>query len=491
MKNIKKYISILFISVLFSACNNLDELNENPNYVNETHPQLLLTEIASNAFQVEGTRALYASRMLIQTGEENNYQYFKWGNGSYASYNDLRQITKMIEEAHRIENSNYLAIGKFFRAYYFYKLSLMFGDIPYSEALGGETGNYQPRYDSQEKVFAGIINELDEAASLINIDTAIDGDIIYNGNPTNWLKLINSFQLKVLMTLSGKDEVEGITISEKFNEVYKRGEIINSLDENAHLVFVDQQDSRYTEFNSSSYGSSMFMSATFVDLLKELKDNRLFLIAEQTSSAASEGKPINDFESYNGGDPIANYSVISETLVANGNISKVNARYYTNPTTEPHNILSYWEVEYILAEAAVREWINSDASQHYENAIQANFEFYRNHAEEFNEYLSEAYVDLYIEQENVNLPTGNKEILLEKIITQKYLTTFLQGGWTQYYDYLRTGYPHFKFTNASTPPKRFVYPNDEYNNNTRNLEEAINSQFNGNDGIRETPWWLN
>ena len=491
MKNIKKYLSILVMALLFNACHNLDEINDNPNYVNETHPQLLLTEIASNAFQVEGTRALYASRMIIQTGEENNYQFYKWGNGSFAPYNELRQVTKMIEEAQRIENSNYVAIGKFFRAYYFYKLSLSFGDIPYSEALAGETGNYQPGYDSQERVFAGIINELDEAAGLINDNETIDGDIIYNGNPINWLKLINSFQLKVLMTLSGKEQAEGINISEKFNEVYQRGNLINSLDENAQLVFVDQQDSRYTEFNSSSYASSMFMSATFVDLLKELKDNRLFIIAEQTSSATSEAKPIEDFESYNGGDPTANYSLISETLVADGNISKVNARYYTNPTTEPHNILSYWEIEYILAEATVREWINSDASQHYENAVRANFEFYRNHAEEYNMYLSEAYVNQYLSQENVKLPVADKEVLLERILTQKYLTSFLQGGWTQYYDYLRTGYPYFKFTNANTPPKRFVYPNDEYNNNTRNLEEAINSQFNGNDGIRETPWWLN
>ena len=484
------FINLLLISLFLHGCQDLDDLNENPNYVTQTHPQLLLTEIASTAFQVQGTSALYASRVLIQTGEENDYQYFKWGNGSFDDYNDLRQVTKMIEEARRIGNLNYEAVGKFFRAYYFYKLTLEFGDIPYTQALEGENGTYQPAYDSQEEVFEGIISELDEAATMIVEETSIDGDIIYGGDPSKWKKLINSFELKVLITLSNKEQVGDYKVAEKFREVYNRGPRINSLADNAQLVFIDQQASRYTEFNSSSYGSSMFMSSTFIDLLQELEDPRLFVVAEQTAAAASEGRPVTDFESYNGGDPAENYSVINETLVASGEISKVNNRYYTDPTNEPHNILSFWEVEFILAEAAMRGWINSDPATHYENAIRANFEFYRTYAEDYSVYFTEEMVNEYLNQQQVALPAGDEDLAIEKIITQKYLTTFLQGGWTQYYDYLRTGYPEFVYPSGATPPTRFVYPIYEYNNNTANLDAAINSQFNGNDGIRQISWWL-
>lgn len=490
MKRVVIYINLLLLGLFLHGCQDLDDLNENPNYVSETHPQLLLTEIAAETFQVQGTSALYASRMLIQTGEENSYQYFKWGNGSFGDYNDLRQVTKMIEEAQRIGNLNYEAIGKFFRAYYFYKLTLQFGDIPYSEALQGEDGTYQPAYDSQEAVFEGIIAELDEASSMIVEEEQIDGDIIYGGDTLKWKKLINSFELKVLLTLSNKEQVGSFDVAEKFRDVYNRELRINSLADNAQLVFIDQQGSRYTEFNSSSYGSSMFMSATFVDLLQDIEDPRLFIVADQTPAAASAGLAIDDFEAYNGGDPSENYSVINETLVANGEISKVNYRYYTDPTNEPHNILSYWEVEFILAEAAARGWINADPSTHYQNAIRANFEFYRTYAEDYAEYMTEDFVDEYLNQDQVALSAGNEEVTIEKILTQKYLTSFLQGGWTQYYDYLRTGYPEFAYPSGSTPPVRFVYPIDEYNNNTANLDAAINSQFGGNDGIRQVTWWL-
>ncbi|HCV83058.1 MAG: SusD/RagB family nutrient-binding outer membrane lipoprotein [Zunongwangia sp.] len=490
MKKLVIYTLIILLGFITKSCQDLDELNENPNNVSQTHPQLLLTEISAEAFQVAGTSPLYASRMLIQTGEENDYQYFKWGNGSFGEFNDLRQVTKMIEEAERISSPNYIAIGKFFRAYYFYQLSLRFGDIPYSEALKGESeDDFQPSYDSQETVFEGIITELDEAASMIEEDVAIEGDIIFNGDARKWLKLINAYELKLLISLSNKTTAGSINIVSKFQEVYARGMMISSLEDNAQLVFQDQQDSRYTEFNSSSYGSSMYMSATYIDLLKQLKDPHLFIVAEQTSSAASQGLDINNFDSYNGGSPSENYSVINETLVASGNISKVNARYYTDPTTEPHNILSYWEVEFILAEASLRGWINDQPATHFENAIRANFEFYRSNASAYSEYLSVEEVEEYLGQAALGLE-GTEEEQLETIITQKYIATFLQAGWSQYYDYLRTGYPEFDYPTGQTPPYRFVYPVEEYNNNTKNLEAAINAQFGGNDGIRQLPWWL-
>lgn len=65
--------------------------------------------------------------------------------------------------------------------------------------------NYQPAYDSQEVVLAGILKELEEADKMLEgSDEIISGDIIYNGNLVNWRKLINAYRLRILMSLSGK-----------------------------------------------------------------------------------------------------------------------------------------------------------------------------------------------------------------------------------------------------------------------------------------------
>ena len=92
----------------------------------------------------------------------------------------------MSEEAG--EGSAYQALAHFFRANYFYQLALDFGSIPYTDALKAETdANYQPAYDSQEVVLAGILKELEEADKMLEgSDEIISGDNIYNGTKENW-----------------------------------------------------------------------------------------------------------------------------------------------------------------------------------------------------------------------------------------------------------------------------------------------------------------
>ena len=241
-----KKIGILFsltVLMALTGCQDLSELNENPNNVSETHPQLLLTNIASNAFGVQGTGALYASRILVQTDGENNNQYYNWDRASFDDYNMLGEVTKMMQEAERIESGEYMALAKFFRAYYFYNLTLTFGDIPYSEALQGETGElYLPKYDTQKEVFMGILQELSEANNLLEGNTnIIAGDIIYSGNTAQWQKLVNSFRLKILMTLSKKEADTDLNVINAFASIYNNEPLMESNDDNGQLVFLDEE----------------------------------------------------------------------------------------------------------------------------------------------------------------------------------------------------------------------------------------------------------
>lgn len=489
MNNFKK-IFFLILVVAFSSCEDLD-INDNPNNVSETHPDLLLTNIITTAFQVEGRGGMYASRMIVQTDGENTSQFYKWDRASFDDYNNLRQVTKMMEEAERISDDSYLGIGYFFRAYYFYNLALTFGDVPYAEALKGETENvYQPSYSTQEDVFVGVLSELEQANSLLDGTNIITGDPVFNGDVSKWKKLVNSFRLKVLLTLSKKEGSSSVAIKSQFASIYNSESIIEASEESARLEFVDVVDSRYTEFNSSSYGSGLYMASTFVDMLKEREDARLFAIAGQTKNAKEAGLAINDFSSYAGGNPVIPYNDVN-LLAAAGEVSKVNDRYTADPTAEAHNLLSYSEVQFILAEAAVKGWISANAQTFYENGIKANFKFYNTYAKGYETYYTETEATSYISGASVNFENATTDAeKINLIITQKYLTSFLQGGWRMYFDHLRTGYPVFPL-GVGTAPTRWIYPLDEYNNNSVNVTEAISRQFGGsNDGIRELTWWL-
>ncbi|WP_372650905.1 SusD/RagB family nutrient-binding outer membrane lipoprotein [Draconibacterium sp.] len=490
----KKYIlSAIFFVWVFSSCSDLEELNLNPNNVPETHPQLLLTDIEWNAFQVEGVSPMFASRMVVQTDGENANQYYNWNRAGFGDYAKLRNITKMMEEAERIENTAYTALGKFFRAYYFYKLTLTFGDIPYSDALQGETDEiYAPVYDTQKNIFKGILQELEDADALLaNDNSIIAGDIIYNGNTSQWRKCINSFRLKVLITLSKKESDSDLNVKSTFAGIYNNSPVLESNDDNGQLIFIDELGSRYTEYNSSSYGSARYMDSTYVKRLQDLSDPRLFIFCGQTRNAKEAGLAINDFSAYEGGDPIAPYNEVNLKAAA-GKVSKINLRYTTAPTTEPHVFLGYTELQLILAEAAVRGWISTSAKDHYENAVKASFEFYNAHATDFVEDVNANAANEYLQGQLVDFANASSnEEQLKLIMLQKYIPSFLQGGWRMYFDHLRTGYPEFRIDGTNTPPLRWMYPTSEYQQNSENVSAAITTQFGeGNDKIRETSWWL-
>jgi hypothetical protein len=465
-------------------------MNIDPNNPTETHPSLLLTNICMDAFY-RGTDGMYATKKVIQADGENTDQYYKWTRGSFGYYNNLRNVQKMYEEAERVNAPVYIALSKFFRAYYFYELTLRFGDIPYSQALKAESdGLYTPEYDTQETVFTGILQELKEADEILAGDgSVIDGDIIYNGDGNRWRKLINSFRLKVLMTLSNHTVVGSLNIAGEFNSIATGKPLMNSLADNGQLVYLDQQGNRYPQFNAQ--WSGYYMDDTFIQRMRERRDPRLFIFSSQTNKGKTDGKAIDDFSSYEGGDPAAPYSE-AIIKVSEGTISPINDRFRTDPIVEPTMLMGYAELQQVLAEASVRGWIAGDAQTFYENGVRASFSFYETHAKTYAEYLNENAVNNYLNESLVDFSKANNtEEKIERIIMQKYLVTFYQGNWDSYFEHLRTGYPGFRHAEGTEIPKRWMYPQEEYNNNSDHVEAAITRQFgNDNDKTNMTPWWI-
>ncbi|UZJ63029.1 SusD/RagB family nutrient-binding outer membrane lipoprotein [Sphingobacterium sp. KU25419] len=387
MKLVFKHI-IFALGLLAGAglqsCEKLTDVNNNPNEALITHPQALLTKVEWDAFRTwHGTSPLYALKMIVQTDGENANQIYNWQRGSFEQYGFLRNVTKMIEEAEKIGTTNYIALAKFFRAYYFYNLTLTFGDIPYSEATKGENGSlYIPKYDTQKEVFVGILKELEEANNLLKSNNnPINGDIIYTGNSDKWRKLINSFRLKVLLTLSRKSADFPVDIKSEFAKIYNGETLITNAagSDDGQLIFLNQEGNRYPEFNSSGYGSGMYMDSTFIRRLQDHKDPRLFVLATQTRLGKESGKSLDDFSSYEGGDPIVPYAEVNEKAVK-GKLSKVHERFYKDPTAEPLVLMGYSELQFIIAEAIVRGWIIGNDKECYVNGIKASFKFYENYA---------------------------------------------------------------------------------------------------------------
>ena len=146
----KKAFIILITLFTIQSC-DFDRFQDDPNRTIAANPSLILTNLIVNSFNNLDVSAQLASRMMVYVDGQDLSQYYNWNRAGFGAYNQLRQTVKMIEEAERTGLPNYAALAKFFQAYHYYLLTMDFGDIPFSDALGGFEGNYSPTYDTQER----------------------------------------------------------------------------------------------------------------------------------------------------------------------------------------------------------------------------------------------------------------------------------------------------------------------------------------------------
>ncbi|UBZ10155.1 SusD/RagB family nutrient-binding outer membrane lipoprotein [Leeuwenhoekiella palythoae] len=477
----KKYL-IIFSLLLLAGCSKVEDLQNDPNRATQVSPDLLLTTIETTAFNNVSLNAALASRQLTFTDGTNQYQYYNWQRAGFGQYDDLKQVYKMIQESQRTDSQVYQILAKFFNAYYAIELTRVFGDVPYTEAVGAEIGIYTPSYDRQELIYASALDSLRAAGLELAQNTeTIRGDVIYEGNKRQWQKLINSYSLRVLMSLSNKVDQTDIDIVGRFNEIlnnFDQFPIFESNSDNASLVYVDIQDNRYPLFNDNSLQTAYYMEQTFVERLQNYEDPRLFMMADKKPNASNLN--VEDFSAYGGLYGSAPLSDNGSKAVS-GEASRIKPRYYNNPVNEPSILMSYAELQFTLAEAAARGWISEPSEPYYKSGIAASLAFYG--ISQAEDYLNNPTIQL----------NSNED--LESILTQKHIALFLNTGWQSFYDQRRTGFPEFNvdgggILNNGLIPKRFMYPQNESINNPENLNEAINRQFPSGDNINASMWLI-
>ncbi|KAA2240619.1 SusD/RagB family nutrient-binding outer membrane lipoprotein [Chitinophaga agrisoli] len=484
MRKIYVVIYLLLFTAL-AGCKKFEKFQTDPNKPTLASPDLVLTNIEVAAFKEIDIASALASRQMAYTDGVDNSQYYGWQRAGFGDYNNLRQVVQMENEATRVNKPVYMSLGKFFRAFFIMRLTLTFGDVPYSEALkGGSDENFTPAYDKQEDIFLQVLDQLKAANNeLDETGASIQGDVIFGGSIKKWKQLINSFSLRVLITLSQKEGNTKLNVKQRFSEILNNPTqypLFTGNGDNAQLVFYDLQNNRYPYFNNNGLQTAYYMEETFVNMLKGLKDPRLFRMADKAPDHTNQAD--DDFNAYGG---IMGSATINEnsTRVAAGEASKIDARYYHDPVNEPSVSMGYAELQFILAEAVVRGWISGSADDFYKKGIQASMEFYK---------IAPEGITAYLAQPAVQLPKGGE---LQAIITQKYIGSFLNTGWLSFYEQRRTGFPVFDVSgggvlNNKQIPKRWMYPENEFDLNRNNVTAAIDRQFPAGDNINGQMWLL-
>ncbi|HVM87682.1 MAG TPA: SusD/RagB family nutrient-binding outer membrane lipoprotein [Puia sp.] len=551
MKHINKLFLVFIGSLIFLSCNKqIQEKQPNPNKPTSVPPSLVLGTVLTDISGTGSSGRLGGINSWdnVQTWNQyhcQNYDYYgnniySWdaSNSSFDPYLVMKNVIQMENEAKvrgAASVNPYEAVGRFIRAYYYYNLTSLFGDVPQTDAL--ISSNSTPTYTPQEQVFLYVLNQLDTANSdftqlLANNDfsLSLSQDIFYGtSNPNNtqgdpvwqlqsWQKLVNSFRLRVLISLSNKASDATLNVPAQFANI-----IGNPA---KYPLFASEKDDLaffYNPGNANAYSTYPFdptnfgsiagrfnMAYTYVNALTTLNDPRVFMTCEPAAALLGSDPNPCQYKFFTGastGEPV-------QSMYGNANAglySYINRkRYYSNYTGDPDVLVGYKEMCFNIAEGIARGWASGNAEEWYKTGITTSMAHYdidvsktsftayflpagANSVTQVAAYPFNFDFPTYYAQASVKL-SSTQATAINQIVLQKYLAMFECSGYEGYYNSRRTGVPVFQqgsgVGNGGVLPKRWAYPVGEQTQNKTNWNAALSAQQFSADDLNQTMWLL-
>ncbi len=522
----KKVMVMMVALLVVTACDEkLTEINVNPNgidpsigNVNQLMPSVL-GPAASNYLNLGMNNMAGAVQHTQKSGWGGGHNYYEWTGSEWTGFfSILRTNELLINNAREKGYPFHEGVGLTMRAFLFGQIADYWGDAPYTNALKGNQGDVEfqfPQFDSQETIYMGILEDLKTAASLFasNDNTAVvaNVDLYFKGDMAAWERFANSLQIRYYVRISEKKPNEAKAGVEA---IVSGGKFIQSADQDATMDYTGGANDFWPLVYVDEASTTRYQScATLIQQLNATEDPRRSVwfapaqvrwVAEPGLGVPAEDQmlidgvpsPIwPDWIDYLGRtetftrryDPsLASFEDNEYVGIPAGIIMADNQAYNGNPAPGQgrHNIhvsmltetfmydraqpgdllqsrlLSAAEMHFTLAEMALMKgWsVGGNAQTHYEAGILNSLNTW-GVDDQYDDFLAQVPYD------------GTQE----QIVTQKWVASFTSAA-EAWNDYKRTGFPVMEVADgafAPVPAIRFGYGSDELNNNTENVDTAI------------------
>ncbi|MBI4647225.1 MAG: SusD/RagB family nutrient-binding outer membrane lipoprotein, partial [Bacteroidia bacterium] len=324
----------------------------------------------------------------------------------------------------------------------------------------------------------------------------------------SWKKFANSLKLRLFLRMSGKDATFANTEMSKVVNTPATYPIYTGNSDHAASIYLGSAPNNNPINENRKTRDDHRVSNTLIDYLYNpfiSPDYRVTVFANLSEGTGDwvglpNGMLSSDAAAYNG-NGLANTSKIGD---------------YFSEASAPGMLMSYAELQFILAEAAFKGYISGDAASYYQAGITASWEqipldhpapadpnmtlwewalqpwaatfetWGWNPASDTSIY-EYAFLDFQAWGGTWELNPGTE---MEQIATQKWVAMFDQGiqAW---FEWRRTGYPVLTpavaGANGGLIPVRSYYPSDEYSRNPTNVANAVAEQ--GTDDLNTRVWW--
>ncbi|MBO9200681.1 MULTISPECIES: SusD/RagB family nutrient-binding outer membrane lipoprotein [Niastella] len=507
MKNIIKYAGgLLGLVGLFSlqSCDkDFESTNTNPETTAKVYPQYVFTKA-----QYDGTANMM--NFLLGTMQYTTSYNDVAGFGSKYNAAQISQTYKAFDDAYpkeinelglvikAVKNEpsqvNLYAEARIWRVYCFSRLTDLYGDIPYFQAvLGNDSFVFKPAYDPQSAIYADLLSELDAAAQSLDAAKVTFGasDLIYGGATDKWKKFAYSLMLRLGMRMTKVDAnaaknwvtkaIAGGVITTD-DDIAKMSYLSAGQDINKNPLAFNLWNSDYIAQNGNTNTEGGKYHEVFISYLKSTNDPRLPMMAvvwnnkvADTSVGLAKGMPAT----LTNAKP-ANFITYSEP----------------NPKTlllmnSPRLVFTAAESYYLLTEAALRGWYNgATASSLYQNGIRAAMRQWSLIGGKDGTVAPTA-IDNYVTANALNTG-GSFDDQMKQLYTQFWVSIFPDAQ-EVFASFRRTGYPALvpnNYAGNATGGKffrRMLYPLTEQTLNADSYQTAISRQ--GANDLLTHIWW--
>lgn len=493
-----------FLLIFNSCTTDFETINKDPNAagLEKASPSMLLTNAIESStdrvqeiFLGEEMGNCWAQHEAkVQYTDEDRYIYrtsvvnTTWTSFYAANGMDVQALYNV---AKLKQHDNYKGVALVMKSYISSVLTDLFGPVPYSQAWTG-TANTLPGYDSQESIYRDIIAKLDTANTILTEDgKAIEGDILFDNDIMAWKKFANSLRMRLLLRMSAKDAAFVTAQMTKMAGDAAKYPIFESNEDNAALMYLGSAPNNHPINENRKTRDDHRVSKTLVDMMwtnATGMDYRIAIYATPYAAGKYEGLP-NGMTS----SQAASYK-------DNGikNTCKIGA--YFSAATAPGMLMSYAELQFILAEAAFKGYIpggNDKAGEYYTAGIYGSYNQFgddlvaavdRDHYLASEDWTADSLAMDFIATEGLQWDAANA---MELIATQRWAATFDQGL-QSWFEWRRTGYPVLTPAvagmNGGKIPVRVPYPTDEAARNPTSLAAGV-TLLGGADDLNTRVWW--
>jgi hypothetical protein len=535
----KTTIVFLILALSFASCKkDFEEINTDPSSFTTASDGSLFNEVIST-LQLGWNEQFYINNeILYKQTQQAALTKEGWGNFTlgteeiwsnyYGALPEIRELEKRFSKYDSTPGvGNMKAMLKIMLALKTFKVTDLFGDIPFREAgYGFQNLEYlRPKFDKQRDIYLALLDDLkwadeniDESAPLVEPYKSFIGfDKLFNGDMMNWRKLANSLRLRHAMRMAEKEPIIAGQIIREIIENnrplfvgydyaapalesaclwpaaigFKNESVTWSFREHKNLRMGSNIWHLFSDHDSTS-GSGIFDPRAYIFF--ETNNKSQWVPYPQIPDATTPSEGGIPYDSHR--DQTGSYDIKGETC----RYSPFNYFIIADVNYIPIILITGAEIHFIKAEAYFRGigvGMNKDlADIEYMNGINSSVEWWMKVAENSKLPLSGmTFPEMISIPEDLTASSvlmrygswnaATEEEKLEFIYTQWMLDAFRQP-WEAYALARRTG----KTPREGSPISHFrlPYPPSEVEYNAANCAEAISRQ--GGDDFTNKIWWI-